>query len=158
MTPEIPPTTPKCSALTKAGEACKGWAVDGGSTCVAHTPGLKERSLAAATKASAEARSNAVAERKQASKQAKRSLTEVIRSQAAMKRTEIAKALVEAAVADGSSRAMAELLNRVEGKVTDSLNLNAGDPFTMDEASLHRWLSEGSEGPKEPGTAPTESL
>lgn len=134
--------------MTKGGTECKGWAVDGGSTCVAHTPGLKERSLAAATKASAEKRSNAVAARQEASEAAKLSLTEAIQRDAAAKRDEIAASLIAAAVADGSSRAMAELLNRVEGKVTDSLNLNSRTPFDMDEGALMAWLSQPAEEPK----------
>lgn len=132
----------RCSSKTKTGEPCKGYAVMGGETCVAHTPGLKERSLAAATQASAEARTSAVAARKQESEQAKLSLTERIRRYAALHDAEIVESLGKAAIADGNSPAMRELLARVEGKVTDSLNLNAGDPFTMSQAQLEAWLLE----------------
>lgn len=159
-TPEIPPTTEPCLKTcietTKAGKPCSNHVVSGSNVCFSHSEHQREAAKRA-SEASAKARKATVTARKEASEQAKLSLTEVIRSQAAMKRTEIAKALVEAAVADGSSRAMAELLNRVEGKVTDSLNLNAGDPFTMDEASLHRWLSESPTVDDE-GSAPTKPL
>jgi hypothetical protein len=122
--------------MTKAGEKCKGYAVNGETTCLAHTPRLMARSQPAAVAASTRKRQEAVERRKEASEQAKLSLTEVIRRDTAIRRAEISASLVSAAIADGNGAAMRELLNRVDGKVADQLVTSAGDTHLMTEAEL----------------------
>lgn len=136
------PEALRCSSVTRQGEPCKGYAVEDETTCVAHTPRIAELARSKGVERSREVRKERVEQREQASEAAKLSLTERIRYQAAANQTELVDSLVKAAIADGNGAAMRELLNRVDGKVTDSLSLNAGNPFEMDEASLHRWLAE----------------
>lgn len=132
-----------CTSLKTDGSPCSNRVVRGEQTCFAHSErGREQRELA--TVASAEARRNRVEAREKAFEEDLLTLTQRIRREAAEHSQEIAEALVEAAIADGSSRAMAELLNRVEGKVTESLVINPNDPFQMDEAQLHKWLSDNS--------------
>lgn len=146
-----------CTATTKAGKPCPNRVVKGLETCFAHSERATEQRKQA-TLASAEARKERVEARKEASEAALLSLTDAIRRDAAKERDALSASLITAAKADGNGAAMRELLNRVDGKVTDSLNLNAGNPFEMSESALHAWLKEDSESPKEPDTAPTENL
>jgi hypothetical protein len=131
--------------MTKAGKPCTNRRMAGSELCFSHSDdavAYRKR----ATQASAEKRRARVEARKDASEASKLSLTERIRRDAARRADEVAKSLVDAAVADGSSRAMAELLNRVEGKVIDRLETTAGNPSEMSEAELEaivlKWATE----------------
>lgn len=130
-----------CPALTRTGKPCPNRPMAGQETCFTHSEEAVEQRRRA-TQASAEKRKARTEGRKQASEDAKLSLTDAIRRAAAIHRDAIVESLVTAAKADGNGAAMRELLNRVDGKVTDSLNVNAGDPFTMSEEALHKWLTE----------------
>lgn len=155
MTEISAPHPLRCSSKTKGGKECRGYAIEGETTCVAHTPAVAALARSKGVERSREVRKERAEQRQEASEAAKLSLTQRIRRAAADSQEDLVASLVKAAIADGNGAAMRELLNRVEGKVTDSLNVNAGDPFSMSEADLHRWLTEA---PQEPVEAPSESL
>lgn len=149
MTPENPPTTsskPPCLGVKKDGSVCNAPPTEDGY-CVMHGPKADEI-RARARQASNEARKAKVERREQALEDADLSLTAHIRITAGRRNKELAEALVSSAITDPHGRAMAHVLDRVEGKVANEVNVNAGDPFAMSESELHRWL--------ESTTVPTE--
>ena len=66
---------------------------------------------------------------------------------AAERADELARALVQAAITDPHGRAMANVLDRVEGKVAEHLEMTALEPGQMSAAELERWLRLPSEDP-----------
>lgn len=136
-----------CSSMTKAGKPCPNRCMGGETTCFSHSEGAIEQRKRA-TEASAKARSERVEARKEASEEAKLTITERLQRRVAERATQLVDSLVAAAEADGSSRAMDMVWNRIEGKVSDNLNLSSRTPFDMDEGALMAWLSQPAEEPK----------
>ena len=141
-----PDGRPLCNRYTRTGEPCPNRVTTGRKHCFAHDPAAKERNKQASL-ASVKARQQRVADRLQASEQAKLTLTERIHRQAAERAEELACALVQAAITDPHGRAMAHVLDRVEGKVTDRLETSALEPGQMSAAELERWLRLPSQEP-----------
>lgn len=133
---------PPCPATTKSGKPCKMRCLDDGDTCMSHSErGQEQRRLA--TQASAEARRLRREAREEASEAAALTLTQRIRAEVAADADGFAKALVAHAKAHPQSAAMTEVLNRTEGKVTETVKLEGDiNPFEMNEDELHRWLRE----------------
>jgi hypothetical protein len=153
--PTIDPVpAPRCSSTTKAGKPCGGYAVEGGSTCVAHTPHIAAVARSKGVERSREVRKQRVEQREQADELAKLSLTQLLRKLAHERKAEIVKSLLDAAIADGSSAAMRETWQRIEGKVIDVTQVNAGDPFNMSQTELEEYLRKLDQRDAE---APSES-
>jgi hypothetical protein len=95
---------------------------------------------AKATQASADARRDKVKDRKEAQEAAKLSLTEAFRLAAGKRQTELVNATLDRAILDKDSAVLRLVWERLEGKVADHLVTEAGDPFTMTEAQLAKWL------------------
>jgi hypothetical protein len=130
----------KCEATKADGDPCNAYAVKGGSKCFLHSGNAKALSEQGAAK-SAEVRRDRLTKREQRLEDAKLTLTQKIRLFAAENADAITAALGKAAIADGSSPAMRELLQRVEGKVADRVEtVDGNDPSRMDEAQLTAWL------------------
>lgn len=145
-----PKTRPQCSHIKGNGEQCKGYARHGMDVCMAHSPDMAA-ARAKAVQASAQARRGKVEARQEAQEAAKLSLTERIRLEAGRRNEELARALVAAALADPHGRAMAHVLDRVEGKVADKLETTTAtaNPFEMDEAQLLALLAAADEADAE---------
>lgn len=146
----------RCSSMTKGGKECRAYPVKGSTTCLLH--GDREQVAELSKRAAAESarvRKDSLEQRKAASEDAKLSLTQRLRRATAARADEFVNATLDNAIGQKDVGAQRLVWERLEGKVTDNLNVNAGDPFSMSEADLHRWLTEA---PQEPVEAPSESL
>lgn len=146
----LPPDDRRCTAVKKNGERCKSRALVDDVVCLLHSD-RAEQVRAKAVERSAESRGEQVEARKEAQEAAKLTLTERIRLEAGRRNEELAHALVAAALADPHGRAMAHVLDRVEGKVADKLETTTAtaNPFEMDEAQLLALLAAADEADAE---------
>lgn len=140
MTVGVTATKRQCSAITRSGERCKGYALHHRDTCQSHSPeGLESR--AKAVRASAEARKAKVEARNERVEQSKLTLTQWFSIVAGEHAEALARKAVDSALG-GDVRALSIVLDRVEGKVADKLITEAGVPERMNEAELMEWLSQ----------------
>lgn len=139
LKPESVQTPRRCSALTRQGKACGGYALKGGETCLAHSP-EGEQARSKAVLASAEARRAVVIGRKEAKEAAKLGVIGWMERLAGEHDEALARAALTRAL-DGEPRMLNLFLERVYGKVTDHVSIEAGNPSDMPLDELVAWLS-----------------
>lgn len=132
-----------CTHRKDDGSYCGAYKAKGIETCYLHslTPEEREANARKASAKSAEVRSEQAEARERAVERAKYSLSDALTVTAGERVWELVNALVQRGV-DGDMRAQSIIWERMEGKVTDRLEVAEVSPLDMDAKTLAAWLVE----------------